>query len=342
MKILYAIQGTGNGHLSRAREIVPVLRQYAEVDLLVSGTQSEVKLPWRLDYQYKGFSFCYNRKGGVSKIKSLRENVTPKLLREINSLPVENYDLVVNDFEPVSAWAARKRGVACVAMSHQSAYLSDNSPRPYQRDRFGEIVLKRYAPAMAAVGFHFRPYDDFIYTPVIRSEIRELLVTEQGYFAVYLPAYKDQYLVNMLSQVKHADWLIFSRYTKEAYSPVPGIRIQPVENDAFIQSMGECQGILTGGGFETPAEAMFLGKKVFSIPVKGQYEQQCNAAALSRLGCPVAPKLDQGLIPEIQAWVLAPQPEPVDYPHHTVEVVEKVLELGIRQKEKQPQRETFA
>ena len=27
MKILYAIQGTGNGHISRARDIIPILKK---------------------------------------------------------------------------------------------------------------------------------------------------------------------------------------------------------------------------------------------------------------------------------------------------------------------------
>ena len=45
MKILFAIQGTGNGHLSRAKEIIPYLIKYADVDLLVSGTQSQIELP---------------------------------------------------------------------------------------------------------------------------------------------------------------------------------------------------------------------------------------------------------------------------------------------------------
>ena len=39
MKILYAIQGTGNGHLSRARDIIPILQKKGDVDILVSGTQ---------------------------------------------------------------------------------------------------------------------------------------------------------------------------------------------------------------------------------------------------------------------------------------------------------------
>ena len=30
MKVLYAIQGTGNGHLSRAEEIVPLLNKYVD------------------------------------------------------------------------------------------------------------------------------------------------------------------------------------------------------------------------------------------------------------------------------------------------------------------------
>ena len=46
MKILYAIQGTGNGHLSRARDIIPVLQQKGELDILVSGIQADVDLPY--------------------------------------------------------------------------------------------------------------------------------------------------------------------------------------------------------------------------------------------------------------------------------------------------------
>lgn len=328
MKILYAIQGTGNGHLSRAREIVPVLREYADIDIMVSGTQSQVSLPWNPTYQYKGFSFCYNRKGGVSKVKSVRGNLSSRLIREIRSLPVEKYDLVINDFEPVSAWAARKKGVPCVAMSHQAAYLSDKSPRPFLKDRFGELVLRRYAPADRAIGFHFMEYDDFIYTPVIRRGIRELDASNKGYFMVYLPAYKDHHLTKILSQLPEVDWIVFSKEVKEFNRAAPNVRLLPVNNDEFVRAFQNCEGILTGGGFETPAEAMFLGKKVFSIPVKGQYEQQCNAAALARINCPVAPNLSSSLIPELRMWIYQEQPEAIQYPDHTRAVIEKALGMA--------------
>lgn len=328
MRVLYAIQGTGNGHLSRAREMVPALRENVDVDLLVSGTQSEVQLPWKLTYQYKGFSFCYNRKGGVSKVRSLRENFSSQLMREIHSLPVEHYDLVINDFEPVSAWAAKRKGVPCIAMSHQAAYLSQKSPRPFVKDRFGEAVLKRYAPADLAVGFHFEEYDSFIYTPVIRSEVRALTPRQGGYFVVYLPAYKDEVLTNILSTIPEADWIVFSRHATQPASTSGNVKIEPIRNDRFLERLEDCQGLLTGGGFEAPAEAMFLGKKVFSIPVKGQYEQQCNAAALRKLGCSVASKLTESLIPDLRRWVEDTQPEAIEYPDQTRQIIENVLRMG--------------
>ena len=51
MKILFGIQGTGNGHLSRAKEVIPHLEKYGTVDLFVSGTQAEVQLPYPILYK---------------------------------------------------------------------------------------------------------------------------------------------------------------------------------------------------------------------------------------------------------------------------------------------------
>lgn len=58
MKVLYAIQGTGNGHLSKARDIVPALqKRNIELDILVSGTQADISIPYPIKYQLNGWSF---------------------------------------------------------------------------------------------------------------------------------------------------------------------------------------------------------------------------------------------------------------------------------------------
>ena len=73
MKILYAIQGTGNGHVSRAREIIPILKKYGELDILISGTQADVNLDEEIKYQFKGFGFDFGTKGGIDYRSSFRK-----------------------------------------------------------------------------------------------------------------------------------------------------------------------------------------------------------------------------------------------------------------------------
>jgi len=64
MNILYAIQGTGNGHLSRAVDIIPELKKYGKLDLFVSGAQAEITLPYPVKYKSKGLSFYFGKSGG--------------------------------------------------------------------------------------------------------------------------------------------------------------------------------------------------------------------------------------------------------------------------------------
>ena len=155
--------GYGQCHISRARALVPELQKHCELDLLISGTESEVTLPHPVKYNFRGFSFLYNRKGGINYTRSGVQNFSFRLLKEIWECPVKQYDLVINDFEPVSAWAARLRGTPLVAVGHQASFASPNTPRPGRKDPLGEAVLRHYAPAERSIGLHFDSYDDFIF-----------------------------------------------------------------------------------------------------------------------------------------------------------------------------------
>jgi uncharacterized protein (TIGR00661 family) len=325
MKFLYAIQGTGNGHVARARDIVPALKaQGVDLDVLISGTQSQVQLPFALDYQFKGFSFHLNKRGGIDYGQSLWANLDRHLWREIRQLEVEKYDLVVNDFEPVSAWAARLKGVPCVAFGHQAAFLSEQTPRPVRKDRFGEAVLRRYAPAQKGIGFHFQAYDQDIYTPVIRREVRELQVRNKGHFTVYLPAISDNRLIRVLSHLPEVDWQVFSRHTWGRYR-VKNVLVRPVDSQAFVESMTSAEGVLTGGGFETPSECLYLGKKLFVVPIKKQYEQSCNAAALAQMGVPVQKELNLDSVVALREWIWHHQAIQFNYPDQTQTIIERLI-----------------
>ena len=101
MKILYAIQGTGNGHLSRAMDVLPCLMQHGDVDILISGIQSDLTLPYTIKYRLQGLSFIFGKSGGVDLWKTLVKSNVRKLVKEIRELPVENYDHVILKIFPV-------------------------------------------------------------------------------------------------------------------------------------------------------------------------------------------------------------------------------------------------
>ena len=100
MNILYALQGTGNGHVARALEIVPILNNRGQVDVVVSGDESQVALPFEVMKHYRGITFKMNKTGGISLWKSLIHFRLFTFLRDVWSCPVKNYDLVIVDLYP--------------------------------------------------------------------------------------------------------------------------------------------------------------------------------------------------------------------------------------------------
>jgi len=246
-----------------------------------------------------------------------------RLWHDMHHLPLAQYDLIINDFEPVSAWACRLQKLSSVSLSHQCSFLSPNTPRP-DKWNYAEWLFKYYSPTTHHIGFHFEKYDDFIHTPVIRSEIRDLEATNAGHYTVYLPAYDDKILVKYLSQVTDVEWHIFSKRQKTHHQS-GNIQIFPVSNEEFNKSMASCEGLLTGGGFEGPAEALFLKKKILMIPMSGQYEQQCNALAASKMGVPVIHSIDDDFVPQINHWLADDKKIEVNFPDETAQIVDNMI-----------------
>ncbi|MBX9448782.1 MAG: hypothetical protein KL787_03270 [Taibaiella sp.] len=87
-----------------------------------------------------------------------------------------------------------------------------------------------------------------------------------------------------------------------------------------------------GAGFEGPCEALYLGKKILVIPMTGQYEQQCNAAALASVGVPVIPLLSEIYIPRITAWLQQDQEIDIVFPEDTAQkAVRRLYELRMQE-----------
>ncbi|RBW56735.1 glycosyl transferase [Tenacibaculum sp. E3R01] len=322
MRILYAIQGTGNGHASRAIEIIPFLQRKATVDVLISGYQCELKFPFDIKYKLYGLSFIFGKKGGIDVWKTLQKIKLKKLYNEIQSIPVQNYDLIINDFEPITAWAAKLKNVPIISLSHQNAVLDDKAPK-YGTYKFERLILKYYAPANVKFGFHFKPYSSATFSPIIRKDIRYRNSTNKGHYTVYLPAYSDKKIIKVLSEFKNVKWEVFSKHT-DTHKYKNNIAIKPINGNDFIKSIASSAGVLCGAGFETPAEALYLRKKLLVIPMKNQYEQQCNALSLQEIGVTVLKKFNKNQYSKIAKWVKSAKIIEVSYPDITEDILDAI------------------
>ena len=281
MKILYGINGTGNGHITKSLNIISNLNKlgYKNIDILISGNNHSLNIPYK--YKFHGFSLKYNQYFSIDYLKTLKDFKPLQFIKDIK-IDLSNYDKIITDFEPITSWTCKKQKVSCLGISHQYAFSSDKSPRPDKKSLFGEFILKNMSPVDNEIGLHFKKYDDNILYPIIRDEILYSVPTKGGVFTVYLPSYSLSQLLPILS--KHN--AVFEIFSKEVdkLKVYKNCLIKPSSIKDFTKSLINCRGIITSAGFETPAEAMFLKKKLMCIPILGQYEQLCNAESLKELG----------------------------------------------------------
>jgi uncharacterized protein (TIGR00661 family) len=323
MKILYAIQGTGNGHLTRAMEIVPLLKTLGETDVLVSGIQADLKLPFKVDFRFKGLSFIFGKAGGINIWQTYLKMNSKQLFSDIRQLKVSKYDLVISDFEPVSAWACNLSGIPCIGLSNQMATLHPMAPQPKSVDFFGKWILQHYAPVSYRYGFHYKALDSNIFTPIIRKEVREKVSTQQKHYTVYLPSYDDERIINNLGKFKRINWQVFSKHSKKNYQ-LKNIQVYPLQSDTFLNSLATSKGVICNAGFGTTSEALFLGKKLLVVPMKTQYEQKCNAAMLKSMGVGVVKSIKKNNHEKIADWIEGAKPLLMDYPDQTLGILEKI------------------
>lgn len=330
MRIFYAVQATGNGHISRAAEILPYLKAYGDVNIFLSGSNYDLKKDLPIAYRSKGLSLEYNQlKGSIDIWKTIKNTNPKKIWREAKHLPIENYDLVINDFECITSLACRLKNIPSVHFGHQASFKSKLVPRPQKKDFTGEFILSNYATGTKTIGLHFKKYDNFIFQPIIKNKILQAKPYDEGHITVYISQYSTNHLVKIFKQLKKQKFHLFSN-TTDVICEEENIKILPINHELFNQSLISCHGIITGGGFETPAEALYLGKKLMVVPITGQYEQQCNAAALSKdFNVATINEIDEYFPAHFNKWIFDTQSSRLELIENTKDIVENIFSATV-------------
>lgn len=284
MKVLYGIQLTGNGHVTRSTQLIKsLIKNGFNVDIITSGNNSQISLPFKVKKHFQGISMYYNHKGGIDWKQTFKKANVKQFFKDIN-YDVSEYDLIISDFEPISAWSAKKHRIKSIGFGNQYSFLSTNLPRPSTKDKISETFLKRFAKCDYNLALSYEEIDVFTYKPVINEELFENKIEDNNFYLIYLPSLSIDYILNEIENE-------FENINFKLYSPgvnknkkVKNIEIKKLNKDQFQIDLTKCTGVITGSGFSTTSEALALNKKLWSIPMKGQYEQLCNAISLKKMG----------------------------------------------------------
>lgn len=311
MRILFGIQGTGNGHLSRCHTLSKWLNHHAvDVDYLISG-----RAPSRLfdmsafgDYQWRqGLSFA-TQNGRVDYLNTCRNNSLKQFWSDVNSIDLSAYDLVLSDYEPVTAWAAKRSKKPCIGIGRQYAF---KEPSLYSKlNLFQRGLIDYFAPASRWLGMHWQPLDNCI-APIVREHAPESGVS-QRHVLVYLPFENLEHVVDALIPLKSYQFSVFHPSIKSTDNlDAPHIFGFPPSRESFKRQFESAEYVLANAGFETTCEAL-QGDKQFAVkPLKGQFEQHWNAKLLATNQ--LAQVMSEITEDNVRTWLLSGQNKPLEY-----------------------------
>lgn len=311
MHILYGVQGTGNGHISRASAMLHAFKAWPDVKVtwLLSGRERDrgcgavEQFEWR-----EGITFVTGN-GRVQLLPTLMKNNLFRFFDDVRNLDLTPYDLVISDYEPVISHAARKRGVPVTGIGHQYAFehrIPMDGTNPLVN-----TIMKVFAPVNLGIGLHWHHFDAPILPPIIDLELpAQLPPVQSDKVIVYLPFENLQTIRTALQPFRGFEFYIY--HPDATLADEGNLHLRPISR-RFKQDLLDAALVMTNSGFELISECLQLGKRILTKPLQGQMEQLSNAAALRELGyAHVIRTLDSR---EIGAWLQRNEaPVQVQYP----------------------------
>lgn len=294
-RVLYGVNGSGRGHSIRA---LAVARHFTGHEFLFVGHDDSTRF---LRAQFS-FVECPNpvtpvrahRIKPLSTLTSACVSLSGRLRahRELrHAAEAFKPDVAITDYEFVVPGVARALGIPCLSLDNQHAMTLGNvvvpaaempswlaaslamrllysSPRLYLITCFFEAALRRTDASV-----RWTP-------PLLRDEVVALrpdsgdhVLAYQGYST--FPAFSR--VLSKLGRPVH----VYGMGGGRSDGPVV---FKEFDEQGFLDDLASCAYVICGGGHTLISEALYLGKPVLSIPVRGHFEQFMNSFYVERCG----------------------------------------------------------
>ena len=293
MNIVYALSGEGRGHASLARSILPVLEGAGHKLKVVTYGRSVSRLAGYDLIEIRGIHHHYNRDGRLSLLRSIAGNAGvfgyysanwASLRRQLGAF---SPDLFIVNFEPLTPFLARSLGVPFVSFDNQHAlvFLKQRVPAGFG---FSSLITKSAASVVAAGADTFvvmsflpdarcRPMVRVV-PPVVQDEFRRLRPEIGDYVLVYLKEPNPRFL-QVLRRINQR--FVVYGYDRDAADGNITFR---VFNDDMPRELAGCKAVIGTSGLSLIAEAIWLKKPFFGVPLKNEFEQTANSLFIREAG----------------------------------------------------------
>ena len=284
-------------------------RDDVSVDFIFTGRPPEKYFDMEIFGDYRTFTgLSFMTKGGrIDKWETVKNANVSQFIKDVKAFDTRNYDLLVNDFEPITAWAAKQQGLPSISISHQAAFAYD-VPKS-GATIFDTLLMKIFAPTELKLGVHWYHFNQPIIPPFVAEKPE--LSSSNSHVLVYLPFEDIEDIQQMLEPLSDQAFKCFHPNIVEA-TEAGHIQWHPTSKKHFQKALQHASGVIANGGFELSSEALQLGKKLLIKPLHGQFEQLSNALTLNQLDlCQTLFQLDTDIVEE---WLEAPDNEAISFP----------------------------
>ena len=319
MKFFFIVQGEGRGHLTQAISLYNLLKKNGHiVTHVIVGKSKRRDLPqFFIDsieapvMQLDSPNFVTDKKSkSVKLIKSVFLNLLklPTFLRSVNRInslvAEEEPDVIVNfyDFLGGLYYLTKSPKPVHVAIAHQ--FFVDHPTFEFPSGRFFDKASMRMGNKLAGFGaakilaLSFQEFPNskelIVVPPLLREMVAKQKVTQGDHFLVYMVNHGYANQVREF-HAKNPEIPLHCFWDKK---DEPGISTESnnlvfhqLDDNKFIELMASARGYLTTAGFESICEAMHMGKPTLMVPVKGHYEQQCNAIDARKAGAGISSEI---------------------------------------------------
>ncbi len=322
MRIVYGVQSTGKGHLTRLLGLLPLFqRDGHELLVFVTGRWDPpgyflAALAGTRVRRFPGLPMVADGTGGVSKRGTVKAFATelPSLFRSFyranRVISAFGPDLIVSDFDPVTGSPFVAPNVYKVGIGNCSAPVRADVEHPagFRRERFNVRVVDKLGTSGLDVRLtsHFYPLDEDCLPPILRPETLTLRAEDRGHLLVYhaFPGLLAP-VVDYARQHPATPVILYGQRPRPRGLPA-NVHVE-FDPDRFLEDFATCAAFVGTAGFQSIAEGFYLGKKLVVQPIEGHYEQIWNASELERRGMgrccrgDLAAALDQTFDAELHA-----------------------------------------